>query len=238
MVQNAAQMMTNAARKNIDLYKPYYNIGRNASLGLAQGMDSALSQVRSAAARIIAEADKAAKKKAEVNSPSKLFMRTGASIGEGLVKGMASWESKVAGEGAELIGTIPTSFSETLSSMSIDIDDLLDMDYTPEITPVINPAQFNYGLDRLSSAMSNRTIGNFSIGSLNYNGELAARLSDNMDLNQQAMDIIARNGIDYGRLGVSVANALIASGIHVELDGGEFMGYLAGEIQDVRRQFA
>ena len=123
------------------------------------------------------------------------------------------------------------------SEAGVSVEDILDTDYNPEITPVINTTSFDSGVGYLRTALETGFDG-FSVGNLNYTGELSAKLSDYNDLNRQVLDAVSNNAIDYGRLGVSVANALINSGVHVELDGGQFMGYLAGEIQDVRRQFA
>ena len=85
--------------------------------------------------------------------------------------------------------------------------------------------------------LNNRMPDNFNVGSVNYSQQFAAKLADYAAVNKQAMEAFANNAIDYDQLGVSVANALIRSGVHVEMDGGQLMGYLAGEIRDARRMY-
>ena len=88
-----------------------------------------------------------------------------------------------------------------------------------------------------ASALNISAPNDLSIGTVNYNQEFASKLSDYADINRQAIAAVANNAIDYDILGVAVANALIRSGVHVEMDSGEFVGYLAGEINDVRRMY-
>lgn len=61
-----------------------YNIGS----GVASGMDSATRLVRDAAARMVAAAAAATNKKAEINSPSKLFRRIYMQVPEGAAQGI------------------------------------------------------------------------------------------------------------------------------------------------------
>ena len=127
-----------------------------------------------------------------------------------------------------MASSVPDAFSDALNGMAYGIDDLIDTDYSPVITPVIDPAQFDSGLNYLNG-MLNGSLNDFSIGNVNYNEEFSGKLD--------SIVALMRNGIDYGLLGQAVANALISSGVHVEMDGGQLVGYIAGEIQDARRMF-
>jgi hypothetical protein len=116
------------------------------------------------------------------------------------------------------------------------MDDLLETDYTPVISPVIDPTQFNSDLSSLNRAM-NTNMNRIVLDGMNYNTELNAKMVDYADSNNKALQAIADGVIDYNLLGTAVAVALINSGLHVEMDGGQLMGYLAGEIRDVRRMY-
>lgn len=213
-----------------------YNTGSNLASGFARGISGGAYKAINAAANMAAAAIRAARHKAEVKSPSRVFMRIGNYVAEGFAIGIRQGTGEAAKAGADLAGSIPDAFGNVLDNLSIDIEDILDTDYSPEITPVINATSFDSGIGRLRTALGT-SFNDLSVGNLNYTGELSAKISDANDLNQQMVDAMSNNAIDYGRLGVSVANALIQSGVHVEIDGGQLMGYLAGEIKDVRRMY-
>lgn len=70
--------------------------GSYISTGFAEGMESALGRIESAAERMVAAADKATRAKAEIKSPSRLFKGIGAYIGEGFAIGIESTHRRVA----------------------------------------------------------------------------------------------------------------------------------------------
>lgn len=79
-----------------------YSIGVNIGQGLANGMNASLGAVTAAASALAAQADKAARAKAEVHSPSRVFMATGQFFGQGLAIGMQKQYDNVANAGAGL----------------------------------------------------------------------------------------------------------------------------------------
>jgi tape measure domain-containing protein len=79
-----------------------YGIGLNIGQGLANGMNASLGSVTAAASALAAQADKAARAKAEVHSPSRVFMATGQFFGQGLAIGMQKQYDNVANAGAGL----------------------------------------------------------------------------------------------------------------------------------------
>lgn len=213
-----------------------YSTGSNLASGFARGISGGAYKAINAAANLAAAAIRAAKQKAEVKSPSRVFMRIGNYVSEGFAIGIRQGTGDAAKAGADLAGSIPDAFGNVLDNLSIDIEDILDTDYSPEITPVINATSFNSGIGRLRAALGT-SFNDLSIGNLNYAGELSAKISDANELNQQMVDAMSENAIDYNLLGASVANALIQSGVHVEIDGGQLMGYLAGEVASARRMY-
>lgn len=79
-----------------------YGIGLNIGQGLANGMNASRGAVTAAASALAAQADKAARAKAEVHSPSRVFMATGQFFGQGLAIGMQKQYDNVANAGAGL----------------------------------------------------------------------------------------------------------------------------------------
>lgn len=211
--------------------------GRYLAEGMAIGISRNAYKAINAAVDMVSRAISRAKAKAREASPSKAFIEIGAYMSEGAAIGIrdkAPLAEAASGDMAE--GAI-NAFSDTLSAMSIDIDDLLETEYNPVITPVIDPTQFNYSLNSLSNMMNTGLSSNLMVGNLNYSGEIVGKFDEFTDMNKQAMEQIASNAIDYDLLGVSVANALIRSGVHVEMDGGQVVGYIAGEVRNARRSY-
>lgn len=65
-----------------------HDVGRNATMALASGMLSAITAVQSAAYAVAYSAKSAVEKAFEVSSPSRVFMRIGAYLDQGLALGM------------------------------------------------------------------------------------------------------------------------------------------------------
>lgn len=236
--RSAVSSVMNAAKGAVgNIAAHFRNVGRNIVQGFVNGISSLLGSVTSIAARLGGIVSKIVKDKNKVKSPSRLFMEIGGYIGEGYAIGLEKSIPMVSKSAEELADVAPDVFSDTLKSLSINMDDLLETDYNPVITPVIDPTQFDSDMTNLTTLLNNRMPDNFNVGAVNYSQQFAAKLADYADVNKQAMEAFANNAIDYDQLGVSVANALIRSGVHVEMDGGQLMGYLAGEIRDARRMY-
>lgn len=215
-------------------YNSMYYIGRNLSQGLADGINAHAWKAQAAASRLESAAERAVRARAKVKSPSRVFRSIGGYIGEGFILGMLDKVHGAHEAGVELADTVPEAFTSILDGLSVE--DLVSTDLNPVITPVINPAEFDSSMSQLS--MSLGTLSAMSVGNLNYTQQMSSKFTDYMDANEAALTAMANNIIDYDRLGASVAAALINGGFHVEMDGGEFMGYLAGQISDTRRMYA
>ena len=234
--KNAVNGVMNAASSSVkSMYSKFYDVGRNAVQGLINGIDSLLGRARSKADELTNVVVKVVKAGLQVKSPSRVFVGIGQNVVQGLINGIDNLMGDAATAGSDLSGTVVDSFGNSLNGMAIGMDDLIDTDYNPVITPVINSAEFDSNLRQLSAMMNHRLSDSINIGSVNYNETFAGKLDAVADINKQAMQQFAESAIDYDLLGMSVANALIRSGVHVEMDGGQLMGYIAGEIRDARR---
>lgn len=66
----------------------FNSIGYNMGLGVASGLNSSLGDVRAAADAVVAEAERAARAKAKIKSPARLFMPIGNFMGRGVGVGL------------------------------------------------------------------------------------------------------------------------------------------------------
>ena len=230
-----SRVMSSATSGIKSMYKQFYDVGANAVQGLVNGIDGRLGKARAKADELTRVVNKAAKAGFKERSPSRVFRGIGEYLVEGLIIGIDNLTGDAANASTNLSSTVIDSFGSSLNGMAVGMDDLLDTDYNPVITPVINSAEFDSNLQQLSALMNSRLANSIDVGNVNYNETFAGKLDAVADINKQAMQQFAESAIDYDLLGVSVANALIRSGVHVEMDGGQLMGYLAGEIRDVRR---
>lgn len=236
--RTAAAGLVSAASSSIgSLYDKFYSVGRNGAYGMMDGMSSMIASIARKAAEMAQAAVNAATATLKEKSPSKVFREIGEYVGEGFVIGISSGVPEAYAAGKELASQIPDSFTDSLSAMSVDIEDILDTDYNPVITPVINSATFDSNLDYIAGMLDSKLNGNLYMDGMNYNQQFAGKFDSMAESNQQMMDRMSANAIDYNLLGAAVAEALIASGVRVEMDGGQLMGYLAGEIVDARRMY-
>lgn len=93
-----------------------FSAGAMIGQGLASGMMSSLGAVTAAADALVHQADRAARAKAEVHSPSRLFARIGGFIGQGLAVGMNSTQGAIASASDAMIATA------TPDAMGVDYD--------------------------------------------------------------------------------------------------------------------
>ena len=130
-------------------YSSFYSAGAYISQGLANGMQSALGRVRSAAAQLASAAATAARAAAQVKSPSRVFMKIGGYMGEGMIIGLETYQSKVYDAGYAIGDEASkglTKAIEPLSKMSFD-----NMDLNPVVTPVIDLDNVKNGVKSIDS---------------------------------------------------------------------------------------
>lgn len=84
---------------------PMFSAGAMIGQGLAAGMQSAVGAVAAAANALVAQADRAARAKAKIHSPSRLFAEIGGFLGQGMAVGMDSTQGLIASSSAAMIAT-------------------------------------------------------------------------------------------------------------------------------------
>lgn len=203
-----------------------FSIGADAIQGFVNGIRSKFGSVIAAAAEAANALVSRTKSGLKESSPSKIMHAIGAFASEGLANGIEDASNLVAKSAANVTDMI-------ISTMS----DVKDLKVAPTISPVLNTNSMNLDSFNDEISVGMQKLGDFAIQIPNYSRDIVDGLNKTIDSNAAIMEQMATSLIDYDRLGMSVVNAMISSGVHVRMDSGEFVGYLAGEINDVRRMY-
>lgn len=154
-----ANMATSAASAATSSNVSFYNAGYNCASGFANGIafGSYLSTLR---ARAMAKAAvRAANAELQINSPSKVFMKTGMSVPEGMAKGIDKYGYFVTNS----VTNMATGALDNTKSVISRIGDAIshvDMDAQPTIRPVVDLSDVESGTAAISSMFND----DFAIG--------------------------------------------------------------------------
>ena len=108
--------LSSAASSIRGYYNSFYNAGSYVASGLAAGIRAGTSNAVAAARSMASQVTAAAKTNLNINSPSKVFMSIGKSVGEGFEKGISdkSQTSRVISSTVGLAGKVISSACDTL----------------------------------------------------------------------------------------------------------------------------
>jgi len=121
--------------------------GKSLIQGLVNGITSMASSVASKAKSVVEGAINAAKSALKINSPSKVFIEIGKFVDQGLIVGLDRYASGVAKTATHVADKVVDNFSKPLTS----INDLVDINTNPVITPVLDLSNVQANSRRLNS---------------------------------------------------------------------------------------
>ena len=124
-----------------------YSAGQNLVKGFTNGISSALSWVGAKAREIAEKAKSAAESALGIKSPSRVFMKIGRYVDEGFVKGLEQYSANVDKTAFNVANGVVDNFAKPLSN----VNDLLDMNTNPVITPVLDLSNVQANSRRLNS---------------------------------------------------------------------------------------
>ena len=169
-VSDAAKAVAiNAADNGIKqstVYEKYKAAGKYCVQGFRDGISLNSYIAKTAAANMATSAADAANAALQINSPSKVFMRTGSGVVEGFVKGIRDNASAVVHSATDMADTARSGFSNAIGR----ITDLLngEMETQPTIRPVLDLSNVQAGASTIGSMFGNPSIGVMSnLGSIN-----------------------------------------------------------------------
>ena len=147
-IKSEAGKIVNKAKEGVTNAKnALQQAGKDLIAGFISGITSKASEVYSKAREIANKAVETIKSALDINSPSRVMMEVGKYVDEGLVIGMDRYSSKVAKSAGCVADKIVDNFTKPLSA----IDDLVDMDANPVITPVLDLSNVQANSRRLNS---------------------------------------------------------------------------------------
>ena len=153
---------------------PMFSAGAMIGQGLAAGMQSAVGAVAAAANALVAQADRAARAKAKIHSPSRLFAEIGGFLGQGMAVGMDSTQGLIASSSDAMIATAtpdaaginysPNGTPKNLVGAKFGGNSTSTDDHSSAITIESGAIQINstgsaeYDADRILEAIENRIM--------------------------------------------------------------------------------
>lgn len=202
-----------------------YTSGANAIQGFIKGMSSKAGALWNQATSMAKSAWDAVKKALGEHSPSRVMFGSGVNFIQGFINGSESKTYDIYKNSKALVDAAMYAFNKA---------DIGPHEFS--ITPVLDDS-------KIANSSTFTALNSLSIPdnvSVTYKlSNIDALLKDSVDTQKSLYSLLsnANLGIDYNVLGESVAKSLINSGLHVRLEGGQLVGYLAGEISDIRRMY-
>lgn len=147
-----ASALSSASSTIRSYYGSFYSAGSYISQGLANGMNSKLGQIRSAASQMAQAAATATRAAALVKSPSRVFMEIGDYLGQGLVIGMENEQRAIYRAGSAMGDSAYDGIKSTISTLG----DILssDLDVNPTIRPVLDLSDVKNGANSINGMLN------------------------------------------------------------------------------------
>lgn len=130
----------------------YYNIGVNLVEGFVRGIRDRAYKATNAARQMAKNTETITKKVLDEHSPSKVFLRIGRYLAEGLAIGVARGSSKVYASVSDLSNTVVDKAGTVMSMISDALN--LDFDYEPTITPVVDMGNVTSSMDAINNMLN------------------------------------------------------------------------------------
>lgn len=204
--------MNQQVRDSKDRFKQnmYY-----AALGASEGIEKALPLVNKSVNQLVTVTDQGFRDPLEIDSPSKVFMRYGGYLLQGLVNGIDKSVPEAEGSVSNLAGTIINTFGNPLNYISDILSGRLSVD--PSIQPVLDTSRISRGSAAVGAMLNGQAV---TIGGLS--GQIAADIGE---LDSRNLDIVMELRAlreDMAVMGEEISN------MQVVMDTGALVGATAG----------
>ena len=146
----------NSAVNNIrtNYWQRFYSAGTYVASGFAAGIRKGASMAVNAAANMASQAIEAANATADINSPSRVMMKSGVWFTEGFAKGIGNAASEAVTAAKSMVGRSISSVTDAINSDTTL--DALDIDVTPTITPRLNLMALRSDAQAIASIVPNK----------------------------------------------------------------------------------
>lgn len=169
-------------------YNRYYNIGANLVEGFARGIHDRAYKAVSAARQMAKNTERITKKVLDERSPSKVFLRIGRYLAEGLAIGVTRGSGKVYASVSDLSNTVVDKAGTVMSMISDALN--LDLDYEPTITPVVDMGNVTSSMDTINSMLNRNPLMFTGVGSGTI--DMVTNRRNNQNGNSDVIDAIDR----------------------------------------------
>lgn len=196
-----------------------------AALGASEGIEKALPMINKSVNQLVTVTDQGFRDPLEIDSPSKVFMRYGGYLLQGLVNGIDKSVPEAEGSVSNLAGTIINTFGNPLNYISKILSGELSVD--PSIQPVLDTSRISRGSAAVSAMLNGQAV---SIGGLS--GQIAADIGE---LDSRNVDIVMELRAlreDMAVMGEEISN------MQVVMDTGALVGATAGPMDKALGQRA
>ena len=196
-----------------------------AAAGVQEGVEKALPMVNKAIGKVVTTIDEGFIGPLQIDSPSKVFMRYGGYILQGLVAGIDQSVPEAEGSVSNLASTIIGTFGNPLNYISKILSGELSVD--PSIQPVLATSRISRGSAAVGAILNGQAV---SIGGLS--GQIAADIGE---LDSRNVDIVMELRAlreDMAIMGEEISN------MQVVMDTGALVGATAGPMDKALGQRA
>lgn len=163
-----------------------HSVGVMIGAGLANGMRSQVGAVAAAADALVAQADRAARAKAKIHSPSRLFAEVGDFIGQGLAKGIDGTQSLIAHSSE---GLIDSAYAAVNASAGEGFGDSLASGFITAYGAIMQVVEALGGLDGAQATIGVKSAQTATMTALPTQSAVTTQVPTN--LTQQAITNVA-----------------------------------------------
>lgn len=163
-----------------------HSVGVMIGAGLANGMRSQVGAVAAAADALVAQADRAARAKAKIHSPSRLFAEVGDFIGQGLAKGIDGTQSLIAHSSE---GLIDSAYAAVNASTGEGFGDSLASGFMTAYGAIMQVVEALGGLDGAQATIGVKSAQTATLTALPTQSAVITQVPTN--LTQQAITNVA-----------------------------------------------
>ena len=142
----------NGVSKIKEYIPSFSSAGSDLVSGFVSGIRGKISEAANAAAEMAKAASDAARRNLQINSPSRVFMKIGEYVDEGMIKGLENYANKVGKSAEGVGGKAVESVTRVISGISSLINDGLESD--PTIKPILDLSQVESEANRLNAMLS------------------------------------------------------------------------------------
>lgn len=163
-----------------------HSVGVMIGAGLANGMRAEIGAVAAAADALVAQADRAARAKAKIHSPSRLFAEVGDFIGQGLAKGIDGTRSLIAHSSE---GLIDSAYAAVNASAGEGFGDSLASGFMTAYGAIMQVVEALGGLDGAQATIGVKSAQTATMTALPTQSAVTTQVPTN--LTQQAITNVA-----------------------------------------------